>query len=175
MTPQAPPGTHLTDALIERFVLGEIPEATAILAAEHIDACPYCSARAAHCEPLSTLFAHLPDPVVPAGLVAAVLAEADQPAPVASADSATPEIAVGGLLLVAAAALLAFGDWATLASQTLAMAEFAQAGGRALSQGMPAPMTLLPLTVLTGALCVIVVVASAHRSSDLTPVHGRSR
>lgn len=166
MIPHVPPGTHLDDDLIERFVLGEVSETTAVLAAEHIDACPYCSARAAHCEPLSTLFAHLPDPVVPDGLVAAVLAEAAQPEPSADAwvDPATPEIAVGGLLLIAAAALVGFGDWAALASQTLHMIESARAVEHALSRGMPAPMVLLPLTVLTGALCVLVVVVSAQRT-----------
>lgn len=156
--------THLPDDLLERFALGEVDIETAVLAAEHLDACPYCSARAAQLEPLHLAFAHATDPEVPEDFVASVLAQVEAPE-VASPQPA--EIWIGGALLVAAGVLLGFGDWASMAAQVAVGTEVTQAFALALAAAMPSALVLLPLTAATGVLSVLVVARAADAPLQL--------
>ncbi len=97
---------HLTDALLHRFVLGQLDEPVAVSAAEHIDHCVHCATRAAHAEPLAGAFAETIDPPVPPDLVDRILLEAAE-LPVRSGGlGARPEIYAAGALLAVASLLL---------------------------------------------------------------------
>ncbi|MCB9665520.1 MAG: hypothetical protein H6732_15515 [Alphaproteobacteria bacterium] len=69
--------THVDDALLARFVAGDLGEHAAAHVALHLDACPACANRAREADPLARAFAAVDDPVVPEGLVAAALAEVE--------------------------------------------------------------------------------------------------
>jgi hypothetical protein len=89
---------HVDDELLEAFALGALGERTAVLVAEHLDACPGCANRARLADPLSTAFASFDDPVVPPDLVTAILAAETARPPVPWA-----ELAVAAGLVLAAA------------------------------------------------------------------------
>ncbi len=94
---------HVPNDLLHAFVKGDVEEQLAIHVAEHFDSCPHCATRAATLEPLASAFASCDDPLVPEHLATAVLEElARQPH-----GRAVPEVAVGAVLLVLAAALAA--------------------------------------------------------------------
>jgi hypothetical protein len=153
---------HIPEALLESFVEGVLGDDAAVDVALHLDACPSCAARAAGLEPLALAFAVTPDPVVPSGLVAAALAAASEPAPVAVRVAPNAEIAIGGGMLTAAATMLALlGDPLALASQVGLWAGATNALGRALLLGLPTPALALPLTVLVGASGTMMLVRSA--------------
>lgn len=155
--------THLDDALIDAFVEGMLDTGTAVLAAEHIDQCPYCAARAAQAEPLAMAFARSPDPTPPEDFVASVLAAAECPA--GKPIPRSPEVFVGGALLVVASSLMVLGDWVSAARETVMAAHATQALANAVVTAMPSALTLFPMTALTGVLCVLVVAATSRRGA----------
>lgn len=91
---------HVPEDLLISFVEGDVGEQLAVHIAEHVDACPVCSTRAAGLEPLAAAFASLEDPATPDNLARSVLAAVAEPEPVPTA-----EIALGASLLVAATIL----------------------------------------------------------------------
>lgn len=98
--------THVPDELLHSFVDGEVDEQVAVHVAEHLDDCAACATRAAGLEPLAAAFAASMDPVPPAGLVAAVLAEVRLPEVLPERSRASGlELGFGVGLLVAAATL----------------------------------------------------------------------
>jgi hypothetical protein len=68
---------HPSEDLLQQFTQGELGEHLAIHVAEHIDMCPTCASRTAMLEPLHAVFAAVPDPEVPPGLIDAILRQAD--------------------------------------------------------------------------------------------------
>lgn len=164
---------HVPDDLLASFVDGGMDEGLAIHVAEHLDACPMCASRAACMEPLAAVFARVEDPPVPVGLTASILAaaEADLGAVDASPTQAIPavdgsrEIAIGGGMLTAAAALLALvGDPVALAAHGAIVMGAASSLGRALLLGV-SPAVVLPLTIFVGASGTVVLVRSAWSDS----------
>ena len=122
------PLTHPTDAVLERFALGEVESAEAVTVATHIDACPRCAARATAFDPLGPAFAAMALPEEPEGLVEAIL-DADRSArsgPAPRRFRAEPAVA---LLLMAASALLmlALGEPTQLVTDAATTARAAQA------------------------------------------------
>ena len=98
-------GTHVPDALLERFALGDVEESVAVAIAQHLDACGRCSTRAASLEPLAIAFASVDDPPVPPMLAEEVLAALRE------APLSRPEPAIAaGLMALAFLALVASGD-----------------------------------------------------------------
>ncbi|MFH1469360.1 MAG: hypothetical protein ABIO70_33555 [Pseudomonadota bacterium] len=69
---------HLSEETLRRFTEGHLDERRAAEAAEHIDACPQCAARAVALDPLAPAFAAMPDPELPEGFDAAVLAAVER-------------------------------------------------------------------------------------------------
>lgn len=96
--------THVPDALLARFVDGELETLDAVKVAVHLDGCPACAARAAAAEPLGQAFASIDDPVPPPDLAPAIVAAALDPG--AGLATRTPAVAAG---LVAAGALIMVG------------------------------------------------------------------
>lgn len=96
---------HVPDDLLAAFVGGDVEERVAVHIAEHIDRCPMCATRAATSEPLAAAFATVPDPVVPADLVASILEEAERPEPLPLV-----EVAIGLGLLLLAVFLMGMGE-----------------------------------------------------------------
>ena len=68
---------HPSEDLLQQFTRGELGEHLAVHVAEHLDTCPACASRAAMLEPLHAVFAAVPDPEVPPGLVDAILRQVD--------------------------------------------------------------------------------------------------
>lgn len=168
---------HVPDDLLASFVDGVMDEALAIHVAEHLDACPMCASRAACLEPLAGVLARVEDPPVPVGLAASILAAAEaqldaphdlpravEPAgePVAArVVDGSREIAIGGGMLTAAAALLALvGDPVALAAHGAIVMGAASSLGRALLLGV-SPAVVLPLTIFVGASGTVVLVRTA--------------
>ncbi|MEZ4319766.1 MAG: hypothetical protein R3F61_19785 [Myxococcota bacterium] len=143
---------HVPDDLLSAFVEGEMGEQLAIHIAEHLDACPMCATRAVALEPLGPAFAALPDPEVPEGLAAAVLAaaaEEERPADL--------EIGIGiGLLVAAMVGFLVLGEPLALASHALIWVGALSSAGRAVLLGLPSPMVMLPVTLVVGAASALV-------------------
>ena len=98
--------THVPDDLLSDFSQGEVDEQLAVHIALHLDSCPACATRAASMNPLASAFASIPDPVMPAGLTAAILEQATLP----SQEPFTELIIGGALMGVAAALVVLFGD-----------------------------------------------------------------
>ncbi len=102
-------GIHVPEALLQRFVIGDVEERVAIEIARHIDGCGLCATRATALEPLSAAFASVDDPETPPGLVESVLAHVDH------RPRAAPEPAIAaGLMALAFLLLLAGGAPAEL-------------------------------------------------------------
>ncbi len=139
--------SHVPDALMERFVEGDVDELLAVEIARHLDACPRCANRANNLEPLSTLFACVDDPVVPLGLVSDVLAAFKRP----SRPGPEPAIAAG-LLAVALVALVIGGSPAELAVGAFKIALALGSAGKALSA---AGLSIFPFVPLLAAIALL--------------------
>jgi anti-sigma factor RsiW len=110
---------HLSEETLRRFAEGRLGERQAVEVAVHIDACPQCAARAVALDPLAPVFAAVPDPRLPEGFEAAVLAaieREDEPAgerPQAALASPPPPpfglFLTGSGLIAVAAVLMAIG------------------------------------------------------------------
>lgn len=139
--------SHVPDALMERFIEGDVEELLAVEIARHLDACPRCANRANNLEPLSTLFACVDDPVVPIGLVSDVLAAFDAPA------RPGPEPAIAaGLLALALVALVVGGSPGELAVGALKVALALGSAGKALSS---AGLAVFPFVPVLAALALL--------------------
>ena len=95
---------HIPQALLKKFVAGDLQEPVAVAVAQHIDSCSRCSSEAAAADPLNQAFASTSDPPIPEDLVekiqiavAAAPHEEEQPA---------RPLLTSRLFLIAAAVLL---------------------------------------------------------------------
>lgn len=139
--------SHVPDALMDRFIEGDLDDALAAEIATHLDACPRCATRASHLEPLSAYFASADDPEVPPSLVAEVLAALDRPV------RPGPEPAIAaGLLALALVALIAGGSPTELPVAAFKIALALAAAGEAVS-GLG--MALYPFVPLLAALALL--------------------
>ena len=66
-------GLHPDDTVLMAFVMGDLATDEAVPVALHLDECPHCAARVAGLDPLTHAFAAVDDPVLPEGLVEAIL------------------------------------------------------------------------------------------------------
>lgn len=96
---------HIPEALLARFVAGQVDEAEAVRVATHVDDCAACCGRAARSEFLSRVLEAAPVPMAPVDLVQAVLREAERPEPAPVA-----EVAIGVGLLLLAVVLMGAGE-----------------------------------------------------------------
>lgn len=149
-------GTHVPDALLERFAQGDVEEGVAVAIAQHLDVCGRCATRAATLDPLAIAFASVDDPPVPSDLAEDVLAALREiPAP-------RPEPAIAaGLMALAFLALLASGDPAMIVvGLARLLRALAVASGVLLEQ-------LAHFAPHTTALAAILLIASAWLARSL--------
>lgn len=139
-------GVHVPEALLERFVLGDLEEPVAIEVARHVDACSRCATRAAVLEPLAAAFASIDDPPVPEDLVPAVLAAVQREA------RPGPEPAIAaGLLALALVALVVGGAPGDLFVGTITALQALVTAGRILL-GQLATISTISLAAASLAL-----------------------
>ena len=100
------PWLHVPEAMLARFVSGELDEDQAVQVALHVDDCPACRARAAAAEPLQAAFAAAVEVEPPAALMEAIVAQAATSS--RGADTTTP-VVVAGLAAAAVAVLVLAG------------------------------------------------------------------
>ncbi len=144
---------HVPDDLLSAFVEGEMGEQLAIHIAEHLDSCPACATRAVGMEPLAAAFASMPDPDVPPDLAASVLAIASEPEP---ARAPRTEVAIGlGMLVAAFLLFVVLGDPVGSFNQSALWMRALSSAGDALRLGLPAPIILLPATVVLGGASAV--------------------
>ena len=139
---------HVPNDLLSDFVAGELADDVAVAVAEHLDRCAHCATRAAHLEPLAAAFASVDDPVVPAELAPAILR-------VVQAPPSTPrrEVAVGVVLLVAAAGLAATSmDPSTVAQDAGGLLSAAQVVARNLVAAFQPQVATLAATAVSTAV-----------------------
>ncbi len=156
---------HPPEALLQRFVDGDLGEQHAVSVALHIDDCPECAARAVAMDPLSAVFAATSDPVIPADLTHGIMDAARQRQP----PGPEPAIAVG-LLTLSALVLFIGGDIAGLfvrGAATLSAA-FTVLGATLSQVGLPSMPTAIPAIspatwALLASVMLVMSVASVRR------------
>jgi anti-sigma factor RsiW len=145
---------HIPELTLRAFVEGDLGDPIGAQVAEHLDTCPSCAGRAAALEPLTAVFAAVPDPRTPPDLVERILVQLDKPEPVP-----VQAMAVGGGLLLAALLVgsLMGSPW-SVASQIGVVLDAFGALGRGLATGL-APFQLAivvaTLTTFAGALLTV--------------------
>ncbi|MEM6929649.1 MAG: zf-HC2 domain-containing protein [Myxococcota bacterium] len=142
---------HISDAVLDRFVAGDLDEAEAVSVARHLDECVSCTNRSVAREPLSAAFAAVEDPEVPEDFAASVLAELDRP------QLPLMELGVGLGLLLSAAGLIFLVDGPVrpvIDSFTFSRAATAVLDGflSSLSLGEQAAVLLLALLGVIGTI-----------------------
>lgn len=156
---------HPPEALLQRFVDGDLGEQHAVSVALHIDDCPECAARAVALDPMSPAFAAATEPAIPADLTDGILDIARQ----RQAPGPEPAIAVG-LITLSALVLFIGGDIAGLfvrGAATLSAAVTVL--GATLSQvGLPTMPTAIPVIspatwALLASVMLVMSVASVRR------------
>ncbi|MCB9668065.1 MAG: hypothetical protein H6734_01190 [Alphaproteobacteria bacterium] len=146
--------SHIDDDLLASFVDGDVGEHTAVQIATHLDDCPLCAARAATLEPLAGVFAHAADPEVPMDLVAAVLAEAARPDPVAPVGR---EVVVGAAMLAAGLGLaVLYGEHMSWVSRIGVLLEASGAAAHAVQVALPSSALAFLLALAGGTAAAIV-------------------
>jgi anti-sigma factor RsiW len=155
---------HVPEDLLAAFVDGDLDDVVAAHVAGHLDDCPACNARAIALDPLSSAFAAVDDPVIPAGLVAAVMAEARAPD-----RSARVELGVGfGLLGAACVMVLASGDVPARMIELVAFGQAALHGLLAVARGPAAIQGVLSLVTVVVVGASLVVTRAAFPVRRLT-------
>ncbi len=142
---------HPTDALLERFIAGDLDDDVAVAVAEHIDACPHCAARAVHGDPLAAAFASVQDPPMPEGLVEDILRAADEAQAAENRPLfARPELWAASGLLAAATVLLALTGGLTPWLADLGVSvRAALVGGGVLLSSSPVPTGAVAIAATT--------------------------
>ena len=95
---------HIPQALLQKFIDGDLEEPVAVAVAQHIDDCSRCSSQAAASDPLSQAFASTSDPEIPEHLLEKIQAAAAEIQP--EAHRPTRSTVNPRPFLIAAAALL---------------------------------------------------------------------
>lgn len=153
--------THPPHDVLERFVLGDLGDHTAAHVAMHLDDCPACANVVRELDPLSAAFASMDDPVVPDGLVEAILA-ADAglaPTPVV-ADTPWTEILAGAAMLMVAAGVAAGGPLLELADAWDRLRVVGDAWGTLTAHVGAEPLLVATMAFTTGLATAAAIVAA---------------
>ena len=153
------PWLHVPDAMLSRFVAGELDDDSAGQVALHLDDCPHCRARVEVADPVHALLAAAPVPEAPPALIHAVVQRARRPA--VGADTTTPVLVVG-LAAAAAAVFVLAGAPGELAA---GLASVWAAMGAVL-RAVELPVAVITPVWLAAAVLVFAAAAVTARRID---------
>lgn len=149
---------HLTDAMAQRLLDGQLDPVRDAGAEAHAASCPGCAALVASYQALGEALSDLEIPELPADFTAAVLDRIDRAEAVHARERRFALAVLAGLLAVAAGALVAAGVGG-LASTVGAVADALGQATQALRIGrgvLPSLLAALRLPLLVGAAAVAV-------------------
>ncbi|MCK6506387.1 zf-HC2 domain-containing protein, partial [Myxococcota bacterium] len=153
------PWLHVPEAMLTRFLAGELDDEAAGQVGLHLDDCPHCRGRVEAVDPLTRLLASAPVPEVPPALARAVVARARRPD--AASDTTTPVVVVG----LAAAAIAVFALAGAPGELLSSLASLGSAAA-ALARAVELPVAFVTPVWLAAAVLTFAAAAVTARRLD---------
>jgi len=158
------PWLHVPEALLRRFVAGELPEEDAITVALHVDDCPACAGRALAAEPMAMAFSAAlsqdTDLVLPPKLLPEIRSRLAREA--AGPPASVPALVAG----LSAAALLLFLLLGAPGELLAGLSALAAASGAVL-RAVELPVSLVTPVWLAAAMLTFAAAAVTARRLEL--------